>query len=68
MQFTDTVERARQYGRAAMTTMDQLAIPANPNNYAVWYTYNSGAQPDIRREIDGMVSQRAETGVAALEP
>ena len=32
--------------------MKQLGIPASPRNFAVWYTYFSGINPDLKQMID----------------
>jgi diguanylate cyclase len=43
---------AKRIGEAAFTAMAHHAIPPQPRNYAVWYTYHSGLAPELKRVID----------------
>ncbi|MCG8357821.1 MAG: GGDEF domain-containing protein [Kiloniellales bacterium] len=46
------------FGTAALKAMKQLEIPANPQNYAVWFTYESGSDPELKRTLDGWIEQK----------
>ena len=39
---------------AAVDFMDRHAITPNPRNYALWYAYESGANPELCRAIEGL--------------
>ncbi|MEE8272430.1 MAG: GGDEF domain-containing protein [Alphaproteobacteria bacterium] len=56
MQFTDSPQQASEFARAALDRMAEEDIPANPDNYAVWYCYFSGNNQDLIRAIDVLVS------------
>ncbi|PHS79286.1 MAG: GGDEF domain-containing protein [Rhodospirillaceae bacterium] len=51
MIFHDSIQEAKQYGRDAVKEMTARNIPATPDNYAVWYAYVSGRDPDLSRMI-----------------
>ncbi len=38
-----------------MARMDELSIPANPNNFAVWYHYSAKTIPDLTKELDALL-------------
>ena len=52
MEYTHSYEQAAEYSGPALTMMDERQVPANPNNYTVWYNYFSGAFPDLKQAID----------------
>lgn len=60
MFFNDDREQAAEYGAKAMEAMAKNEIPATPSNYAIWYVYNSGAHPDLRRDMDILISNSQE--------
>ncbi|HEC90506.1 MAG TPA: GGDEF domain-containing protein [Alphaproteobacteria bacterium] len=36
--------------------MDDLSIPANPNNFAVWYHYSAKTIPDLTKALDALLN------------
>ncbi|WP_076413860.1 GGDEF domain-containing protein [Shewanella sp. UCD-KL12] len=42
--------------RHAVPKMSELNIPVTPDNYAVWYEYYLGINLDLKRAIDGLIS------------
>jgi diguanylate cyclase len=52
-----TVDTAAEYLRLALPLMARHAVPATPNNYAVWYAYVCGENPALRAEIDRLVAE-----------
>ncbi len=55
MQYPETLEQSKDFARAAIRTMQQHQIAPNPVNYTIWYTYETGARPDLERTVDGIV-------------
>lgn len=51
MIFHDSKDEAKEYGHDAFQEMASRNIPATPDNYAVWYAYVSGRDPDLMRMI-----------------
>ena len=67
MDFHDTIEQATSIARAALQAMAEHRIPANPNNFMLWYCYAGGSRPDIVRAIDGLIDAKAEFADATNE-
>ena len=53
--LTDT-ELSAKILRHAVPKMSELNIPVTPVNYAVWYEYYLGINLDLKRAIDGLIS------------
>jgi diguanylate cyclase len=60
LEYGQTVEQASEYARSAIESMRRLGIPANPNNFTVWFNYFTGAYPDLRRTIDILLDNKQE--------
>jgi diguanylate cyclase len=54
----ESLEKAREYAKAAFERMDKLSIRPVPTNFCVWYAYHTGKSPDLRRAIDILISNR----------
>jgi diguanylate cyclase len=52
MDYPHSEEQASEYAGLAVATMRERGIPANPNNFTVWYNYHSGAHHDLNRTLD----------------
>ncbi len=50
------MKQAEKYGESALGFMHKLGVPPHPANYAVWYVYHNGKLPDLKKELDGLVS------------
>jgi diguanylate cyclase len=47
-----------QLADAAMKAMVAHEVPPTPQNYAVWYTYAAGTQPELTRTLDILLSNK----------
>ncbi|MBC7577741.1 GGDEF domain-containing protein [Tardiphaga sp.] len=52
---------------AAMASMGTYAISPTPDNFAIWYEYHSGKNPNLQRTIDIVISNRRGFDGAALK-
>ena len=52
MLYTEDLDGARAVSDTALRTMAELAIPANPMNFTVWYTHAAGHHPELSRAIE----------------
>ena len=52
MDYPHSLEQAAEYSGSAMMIMEEQEVPANPNNFTVWYNYFSGAFPDLKQALD----------------
>ena len=52
-------ETAAEYLRIAVPMMTRHQVPATPENYATWYMYVSGENPELNAAIDGLISDDA---------
>ena len=50
-----------------ITTLQRYAIPATPENYALWYEYHGGHSPKLQRTIDVIISNSAGFDEKTLE-
>lgn len=58
--YTDTVPQSTEHARSAMERMAHEGIPANPQNFTIWYEYYSGRNAALVKAIDVMVSGSQE--------
>ena len=56
--YSDTIPQSTEYARAAMERMAHEGIPANPENFAVWYEYYSGKNAALVKAIDVLVASK----------
>jgi diguanylate cyclase len=54
------LEQAREVSVQAMARMEKLRIPAEPENFMVWYHYCGGDNLSLKRSIDILVSNNQE--------
>lgn len=47
--------RSVTYGMKAFSLLKRNIIPAYPQNYELWYTYASGVNEDLNRQINGLL-------------
>jgi diguanylate cyclase len=52
---------------AAMQSMGEFGIVPTPDNFAIWYEYHAGANPELKRTIDVVISNRRGFDGPALE-
>ncbi len=60
--YSDTIPQSTEYARAAMERMAHEGIPANPENFAVWYEYYSGKNAALVQAIDVLVANKQSFG------
>ena len=60
--YTHSFEQASEYARAALEMLARQQAPANPENFAVWYTCFSGADQDLKRAVDGLLGENEAVG------
>lgn len=58
MEYSEGVEQAQSYAQRALELMQQNNIPANPRNFAVWYSYVNEKFPDLRKTLDVLLTNR----------
>lgn len=56
MEFSDGMDRAGDFARAALAMMERYGVRPTPKNYWVWYAHCSKAYPDLSRVIEGMIA------------
>jgi len=54
--YSDNVQQSAEHARAAMDRMSHEGIPANPENFAVWYEYYCGKNIPLINAVDTLVS------------
>ena len=60
MEYSESLEKAKEYARSAFSLMESKAIPATPNNFAVWFVYYSGGYPDLTLAADKLLDENEE--------
>ena len=48
--------RVSKLSELALKTMASHGVPSTPHNYAVWFTYVSGLETELSREIDARIA------------
>jgi diguanylate cyclase len=57
---TPDSERAAEYLRLALPLMTRHGVPVTPQNYALWYDYVSGDNPELNAEIDRLIGEQRQ--------
>lgn len=52
----ESVEQAKEWANQALAAIDRFNSPPDPKNYALWYEYHSGRDPELRRAIDAAIA------------
>jgi len=60
VEYTESFDQAVEYADSAYAMMKQLKIPANPDNFTVWFHYFSKQTPDLRRALDILIENKRE--------
>ncbi len=53
-----TAEAAAEYLRMTLPLMSRHQVPATPENYAIWYNYVTGDDPELKAEIDRLIGDQ----------
>ena len=67
MNFASVQQVADPIAVAAMQSMGEFGIVPTPDNFAIWYEYHTGANPELKRTIDVVISNRRGFDRPALE-
>jgi len=67
MKYVDNLEQAANHLRLAVPMMVKYAIPPNPQNYAIWYHYVSGLDPELKKALDNTLQQGGNIDAADSE-
>ncbi|MCW8886316.1 MAG: GGDEF domain-containing protein [Motiliproteus sp.] len=65
--FQDSSEKAAQFLREAVPLMVKHQIPPTPYNYAIWYSYVSNRDPDLKAAIDGTIKNHGTCPSSATD-
>ena len=60
MEYPESLEKAGEFARSAFSLMESKAIPASPNNFAVWFVHCSDRYPDLTRALDKLIKENEE--------
>jgi diguanylate cyclase len=60
LEYTENIDQALDYAREAIKKMGEIGIPANPNNFTIWFHYFSGTYPDLKRTLDILIANQQE--------
>jgi diguanylate cyclase len=52
----NAAESAAEILRLTVPLMSRHGVPATPQNYATWYSYVSGDNPELKAEVDRLIS------------
>jgi diguanylate cyclase len=55
MKSPDTLDVASHCARAALAMMERHKVPPHPENYAIWYAYVAGRNPELTAAIDAIL-------------
>jgi diguanylate cyclase len=66
MNFASVQQVADPVAVAAMQSMDELGISPTPDNFAIWYEYHAGVNPELTRTIDVLISNKRGFDGSAL--
>jgi diguanylate cyclase len=56
MKSPDSLDVASHCARAALAMMERHKVPPHPENYAIWYAYVAGRNPDLTAAIDAILT------------
>ncbi len=60
MEYTENIDQALEYANQAIKKMHEIGVPANPNNFTIWFHYYSGTYPDLKRTLDILLGNQQE--------
>jgi diguanylate cyclase len=56
VEYSHTLEQAQKYADAALARIAAEALAPSPDNFALWYVYYSGQNPDVKKAIDILIA------------
>ena len=54
------MQQTHQYGTETLAAMEQRSIEPTPENYAVWYSFVTGTNAELRKQVEIMASNDQE--------
>lgn len=60
MEYPENIDQAIKFANKAIKKMADMGIPANPNNFTIWFHYYSGTYPDLKRTLDILLGNQQE--------
>jgi len=57
--YPEDPDRARELAQTALKSMAERGIPANPNNFSVWYSYHAGSYGELVKGLDALLGSGA---------
>ena len=60
MDYGQDIKAAAKLASTAQVMMEEMGIPANPNNYAIWFHYFADSYPDLKRTINVFLDNNQE--------
>lgn len=60
MEYPEDMDQALVFARQAIDKMGEMGVPANPNNFTIWFHYFSGKYPDLTRTLDILLGNKQE--------
>jgi len=60
LEYTENIDQALAYAKQAIEKMHEIGVPANPNNFTIWFHYYSGSYPDLKRTLDILLGNQQE--------
>ncbi|MDJ0947647.1 MAG: diguanylate cyclase [Alphaproteobacteria bacterium] len=67
MAYGHDVKKAEKFAESALQLMAGHGIPAEPNNFAVWYAYAAGENHDLCKAIDLVIASEDKVDTTHLE-
>ncbi len=65
--MSSDVHQPDNLAEATIKSINEFALPATPNIYAVWYSYHGGERLDLVRAIDLLISNNREIDERLIE-
>lgn len=56
----EAIKASVKYLRSAVSKIQELAVPATPDNYSIWYDYYSGRNPSLSKMVDTYLNNGGE--------
>ena len=60
MQYTESVEKAKEIAEEAFARIQGEALTPTPENYELWYVYYGDLNPEVTRAIDVLIANKQE--------
>ena len=57
MKYVENIKQAANHLRLAVPMMVKHAVPPTPHNYAIWYHYVAGLDPELKKVLDKKLQQ-----------